>query len=411
MTLTQETLGQRLKEARLNIQMKQEAAANAIGLDRTALLKIEKGSRAVTGIELHKLARLYRRDTADFLTEEPMQEDPFTALGRINGNSEPEWDEHTWHYLELLKEAVQLEELLGSKIRVHPPVYQMASPESYFEAIEQGKELAVRERERLKLGSGPIVDVAELIASQGIWAVAVHLPDHVSGLFISHKRYGLAIFVNEKHARARRRFSYAHEYAHSLIDRDRRMPEASTRSNHSDFIEKRANAFASEFLIPGAGVYETLERMHKNSASRITTFMWDEAISELITHEDRIDPETHGITGLDVALLAHEYKVSYEVAAIRLKDIGAIRRPQLDVLLQQKDNALKFLQIEALGLYDPNGKDHVKDQPYLVRQVVLLALEAFRRGKISTGRFREVCRLADIPYEDLLPATQAGIKE
>jgi DNA-binding XRE family transcriptional regulator len=52
MTLTQETLGARLREARTNAQLSQDEAAAAVGLDRTALLKIEKGTRAVSGTEL-----------------------------------------------------------------------------------------------------------------------------------------------------------------------------------------------------------------------------------------------------------------------------------------------------------------------------------------------------------------------
>lgn len=411
MTLSQATIGERLKEARKKVQINQETAAKAIGLDRTALLKIEKGSRTVTGIELHQLAHLYRRDPAEFLEEEPLQEDPFTTFGRILGNTPVEWNNQISQNLEILKEAVKLKELLGDRIQVNPPHYQLSSPSSYEEAIEQGKEIAVLERERLKLGSGPIYDLANLIASQGIWTATISISDDVSGLFIAHNRYGLTIFINQEHARVRRRFSYAHEYAHALVDRNRKVAEPTSRANRNDFIEKRANAFASEFLIPAAGVYETLERMQKGSSSKSSAWVWDAAANEAVHHEIRPDLAAHRINAHDVALLAHEYQVSYDVAAIRLKDINSIRRNQLDTLLSQKEQGMQLLRALKLLNQDTEDDKCKKDQPYLIRQLILLGIEALRREKISTGRFRAVCDLAGIPYEDLMPVVMAGMEE
>jgi Zn-dependent peptidase ImmA (M78 family)/transcriptional regulator with XRE-family HTH domain len=411
MIVSQTTIGERLKEARKNLQINQEAAAKAIGLDRTALVKIEKGSRTVTGVELHQLARLYRRDPAEFLEEEPLQEDPFTTFGRILGNAPVEWNNQISQNLEILKEAVRLKELLGDRIQVNPPHYQLSAPASYEEAIEQGKEIAVLERERLKLGSGPIPDLANLIASQGIWTATISISEDVSGLFIAHPRYGLTIFINQQHARVRRRFSYAHEYAHALVDRNRKIVEPTSRANRNDFIEKRANAFASEFLIPAAGVYETLERMQKGSPSQASAWVWDAATDEAIHHAIHPDLIAHRISAHDVALLAHEYRVSYDVAAIRLKDINAIRKNQLDTLLKQKEQGMQLLRALKMlnqGTEDDKGEE---EQPYLIRQLVLLGIEALRRDKIRTGRFRAVCNLAGIPYEDLMPVVQAGMEE
>lgn len=410
MALTHETIGERLKEARKNVQLNQEAAAQAIGLDRTALVKIEKGSRNVTGVELHQLARLYRRDPDDFLREEPLQEDPFTTLGRIIGNAPVDLDQISQN-LEILKEAVKLKALLGDQIRASLPSYQLSAPSSYEEAVEQGKEIAVLERERLKFGSGPIPDLANLIASQGIWTAAVPFPDEVSGLFIAHNRYGLAIFVNQKHKRVRRRFSYAHEYAHALVDRNRKEAEPTSRANRNDFIEKRANAFASEFLIPAAGVYETLERMHKGGPSQASSWIWDAASDEAVHHEVRQDVVAHRISAHDVALLAHEYMVSYDVAAIRLKDINAIRKNQLDTLLSQKEQGMQLLRSLKMLSQSTDDDTAEEEQPYLIQQLVLLGIEALRRDKITTGRFRAVCDLADIPYEELMPIAMAGIED
>jgi hypothetical protein len=103
--------------------------------------------------------------------------------------------------------------------------------------------------------------------------------------------------------------------------------------------------------------------------------------------------------------------VSYDVAAIRLKDINAIRKNQLDTLLGQKEQGMQLLR--ALKMLSQSTEDDKaeEEQPYLIRQLVLLGIEALRRDKISTGRFREVCDLAGIPYEELIPVAMAGIEE
>jgi Zn-dependent peptidase ImmA (M78 family)/DNA-binding XRE family transcriptional regulator len=396
MTLTQEILGERLRDARKSVQLSQEQAASAVGLDRTALTKIESGQRPVNSLELTKLASLYRRDLSELLSNSPLEDDPFVLIGRANTGHCLEADGDVTNSIELLKKAVQLEELLGDRIRELPPSYPMAAPQSFEEAIEQGRELALRERRRLGLGTAPIQDLAELIAAQGVWTSAVSFPDDVSGLFISHRRYGLAVFVNQDHRRARRRFSYAHEFAHVLADRDQ-APEPTSKSNAKTFREKRANAFASEFLIPEDGVHETLARMRKGGATRGTSYLWDPVEDEVSEVAVRADPLTIRIGVHDVAFLAHEYKVSYEMAAIRLKDIDVIRKPHLEELLSVKDAGRSLMS--TLKLFNPDAEE--PSQPYLKWQVVNLALEAYRRERISRGRFIEAVAATGMEPKDV----------
>ena len=396
MTLTQEAIGLRLKEARENVRLTQEEAAVAVGLDRTALIKIEKGTRAVTSTELMRLARLYRRDLSELLTETSLEEDPFTLLGRIADNQTPDANGPVAQALERLKEAVRLENFLGGSLRSHPPLYQVDPPRNYDDACEQGKEVATLERRRLSLGSNALPDVAEIIASQGIWTAAIPLNEKMSGLFVSHSKYGLAIFVNQSNWINRRRFSYAHEYAHAVLDRNR-AAEPTTAENAKTLTEKRANAFASEFLMPAEGVSEALERMQKGGASRASNWMYDIFSDDYVHDEIRHDASALRISFSDVAFLAHEFRVSYEMAAIRLKDLDCIRKSTLDNLLEAKEDGRNFMK--ALSLFNP---DEEVSQPYLERQLMGLAMEAFRRDKISRGRFVSVCVLAGKDPEQML---------
>lgn len=63
-------LGERLKEAREYVGLKQDDVAKKLGIPRSALSNIEAGSRKVDAIELAQLAKLYQRPVAWFTGEE-----------------------------------------------------------------------------------------------------------------------------------------------------------------------------------------------------------------------------------------------------------------------------------------------------------------------------------------------------
>jgi transcriptional regulator with XRE-family HTH domain len=66
-----QVLGERLKEAREYVGLKQDDVAKKLGIPRSALSNIEAGSRKVDAIELARLAKLYQRPVAWFTGEEP----------------------------------------------------------------------------------------------------------------------------------------------------------------------------------------------------------------------------------------------------------------------------------------------------------------------------------------------------
>lgn len=66
----QAQLGARLKQAREYIGLLQDDVATALGIPRTSVHALEAGKRKVTGLELRRLARLYRRPVGWLLGEE-----------------------------------------------------------------------------------------------------------------------------------------------------------------------------------------------------------------------------------------------------------------------------------------------------------------------------------------------------
>lgn len=63
-------LGDKLREARKYLGLKQEEVASYLKIQRTALTDIEAGQRKVDAIELAKLAKLYRQPVGFFTGEE-----------------------------------------------------------------------------------------------------------------------------------------------------------------------------------------------------------------------------------------------------------------------------------------------------------------------------------------------------
>jgi len=63
-------LGERLKEARKYLGLTQEDVAQAIGIQRTALVDVEAGQRRLEAIELANLAKLYGQPVGHFTGEQ-----------------------------------------------------------------------------------------------------------------------------------------------------------------------------------------------------------------------------------------------------------------------------------------------------------------------------------------------------
>jgi transcriptional regulator with XRE-family HTH domain len=64
-------VGSRLREARDVLGLTQEDVASALRIPRTSVIAMEAGRRKVTGLELRRLARLYRRDVGWLLGDDP----------------------------------------------------------------------------------------------------------------------------------------------------------------------------------------------------------------------------------------------------------------------------------------------------------------------------------------------------
>jgi len=407
MSFNQEALGQRLRAARENRGMSQQIVADELGLPRTAITQMESGRRSVSTFELSELSRLYNHPISDFFSDETVAEDDLLlTLHRMEPELQenPEVKNEVERCLTICREGTALEQILGKKISESLPLYSTSAPRSTGEAVGQGTYVAEQERQRLGLGKSQVSDMSDLIAAQGIWVSGTVLPHEMSGLFIRGRSIGMAILVNYDHVRHRKRFSYAHEYAHALLDRERNAT-ISTSKNSSDLIEKRANAFAAAFLMPEQGVIEFLRNMNKGQSSRQERQVYDVANEEAIETEIRFAPGSQTITYQDVAMLAHHFGVSYQAATYRLKSLHVISSAEVEHLLRLEEDGRTLL--EALNMGDINKQDPIRDRE-LVTQVVRLAMEAYRRDEITRGKLLDVGKMLNFPGSILSSLAEAA---
>jgi transcriptional regulator with XRE-family HTH domain len=101
----QAQLGARLKEAREYIGLLQEDVATALGIPRTSVHALEAGKRKVTGLELRRLARLYRRPVGWLLGEEEVELNDSEPLFRAAAALSQEDKEQVLRFAEFLAAA------------------------------------------------------------------------------------------------------------------------------------------------------------------------------------------------------------------------------------------------------------------------------------------------------------------
>jgi Zn-dependent peptidase ImmA (M78 family)/transcriptional regulator with XRE-family HTH domain len=415
-------LAQRLKEARESSQVTQEQAAETLGLQRTTIAHIEAGNRSVSTIELATLAKLYNKDIASFFAEEdtPAENDALLALYRINTDfrDNPQVKDNVARCIDICREGAQLEAILDFSRRSGPPAYRLDPPRNPAEAVHQGEGVASEERKRIAMGDAPIQDMADLITAQGVWASGATLPDAMSGLFLHHPSLGQVILVNFDHSRTRKRFSYAHEYGHCLMDRNQPV-SVTTTTNQSSLAEVRANAFAAAFLMPAAGVSTLLKTLDKGAPSRQTLHVYsptgERGAESAVEAQRRPAPGSQLITYQDAAQLAYHFVVSYKAAVYRLKNLNLTSQAETETLLANETNAYSFLKM--LRLWDVLEKDQRENDQdaqldrELVSQVAYLAVEAYRREEISRGKLLDISTKLGLSGNKLVSLAKAATAE
>jgi Zn-dependent peptidase ImmA (M78 family)/transcriptional regulator with XRE-family HTH domain len=399
MELTREQLGQRIRAARESCGLTQEQLAEPARLSRVAIGQIEAGARSVSSLELDRIAHAVGRDIKSFFAAAFVERDALSALFRSDAELAEQSELHKalQDSLAVGREMTNLERFLGiDRAQLLTASYNLPAPQSKWDAIQQGQKVAIEERQRLGLGMAPVGDLCDLLESQGVRTGTVSLPGNISGLTLVDDGIGVFVVVNADHPPVRQRFSWAHEYAHVLLDRDR-SGAISRAENRTDLLEVRANAFAAELLMPGDGTLQFVQSLGKGAASRAQVSIFDGDVAVQV--EQRSAPGSQDIQLYDVTLLAHHFGASRISALYRLKNLRLIDEPEFQRLKAEEDGGAGQTIADFLSVPEHKPLESARDD--FRRRFLGLALEAYRRDDITRSKLGELASMVDMNPNDV----------
>lgn len=351
-------LGQRLAEARDVAGMTQESVARAVGLDRTAIVLLEKGERNLKVPELVQIAQVLGRPLSYFV------ETPVPAA--VSRRSAP----HSAHDstraldIEIDQFATDVRGLL--EIGLVKPSQRDESirvPRSHDEA----EHIAGAVRTRIGLNSGPIDDLGRDCEALGLLTFAAHFgesgPDGACIEVDSTKgSLGVAV-INGDAASGRRRMTLAHEFGHWLFG-DAYDARASSDS------EQMIKSFAIHFLAPRAGVAK----------------VWSD--NDDLSIRDR---------ALTVGVA---FRLSWSATISQLRNVGLISYEERDRLGVNEPRSGDYLR---LGL---SWRDEL-EPPYLSPTFVASCLMGYTSAQLTEARvlelLRGLLRADDLPSSETAP--------
>jgi len=238
---------------------------------------------------------------------------------------------------------------------------------------------AAEERRRLRLGSDPVMDIKALVEGQGVLVYSTAVAEgSLSGCFalINGDPWML---VNTAQTQGRQRFTIAHEYCHSLVDRELEFVVC-TREKPQH--EKFADAFAAAFLMPADA----------------TLAFFEPDAGKTVTAERVVD-------------YCYAFGVSYQAAVYRIGGLRIATARQKDALFQESP-----LRVAAAMGYDvrdvaspffSGDADCRVTADTFPRAYRSAALQAFEQELISESKLAELLGVDADDLDELLDPVEA----
>ena len=352
-------LGQRIAQAREDLGMTQEGLGRAVGLDRSAISRLENGERRLNVPELVEIAVVLGRPLAYFVA------DPVPAAVSRRNDIDHAHDTNRRLDVELDQFASDLRGLMAQDLlRAHERM-TLSVPQAHADA----EKAAAKIRAQMSLGSEPILDLGSTCEELGLFTFAAALGENgADGGCVEVEDRTSAIgaaVINGDAAAGRRRMTLAHELGHWVFG-DAYDSQASISS------ERMISSFAIHFLAPRAGVAR----------------VWNEHKSWTI--RDR------------ALAVGAEFRLSWSAAASHLLNLQLI----------------DYDQHRALNEYEPRRGDYLRlglgwteelAAPYLSPTFTAAVLNAYLDEHLTGARALELLR--GTLSADQLPQRTGGSTE
>ena len=248
-----DSIGSALRASRERAALSQEAAADAVGINRVLLAYYETGRRQVPLNVGAALARLYGTSLESLLAgEEP--DSGIDVSGLLFRAAPRDLGERAQAGLRLFEQRLgEYVELAGEMSTALPGPGRSPMGPARAASAKEAAWAARQLRRQLDLGGGTLGDPFQVLDEHVlIWRLPLgeDLCEAPSGFFYNHPQAGFCIVVNSQMTLGRQVFTLAHELAHAYF-----------HSHGSDVVvsmpggdhgrERFADAFAGEFLVPG----------------------------------------------------------------------------------------------------------------------------------------------------------------
>ncbi|MGF6273863.1 Zn-dependent peptidase ImmA (M78 family)/transcriptional regulator with XRE-family HTH domain [Massilia sp. UYP11] len=360
MSLNLAILGSKVAAYRQQLSDTVDEVAIATGVAGERIAAIEAGKCEPTGDEILILSDYFRCDYKVFLSNDAAAgSPPAQALYRAKNEDFNKDDRRAiCDFLYLCETEHELANELGrlpKPFELPPATHVKRSAAEGVAAVRahlghRGQELPY--------------DVFGDCRRLGIHVFRRRLGDsNISGLFIVHPVAGKCVLVNSSEDMYRQRFSAAHELAHALFDAGT-VARVSLRSEGSNPLERHANAFASEYLMP--------------------------------THLLRQLPKLSALSDDEIKRWANHFKVSCDALGV------AAQRAR--IVDNQQSRRIRDLRVAAADKVDPEIPASLSETQRRQKSTLLdlglsdhyvaLCFDAHRNGLISAGRLAEALLLS-----------------
>jgi len=252
MALDSAGLGLRIAQARQRAGLKQEGLAQAASLDRSAIAKIETGTRRVTALELARIAAAVNERIEWFL------EEPTPAVVSYRNMTDPgEPSPRIDAAIDRVARAVEF-----TAKHDHGFDEKLVSMPTFAEPLntDQTEQLAQNARGLLRLEPDePVHGLSAKLAVAGVLTFVLDLGTESADAGSLQLVKGAVAVVNGTLHTGRRRLALAHEFGHLLLADDYTV-DWRVDTNTQRSRERAIDRFARSLLLPSAPVTERWQR-------------------------------------------------------------------------------------------------------------------------------------------------------
>ncbi|MEZ0091700.1 transcriptional regulator with XRE-family HTH domain [Streptacidiphilus sp. EB129] len=323
-----------------------------MGLDRTAVSKIESGSRRIAALELTRLADALGLPLDHFLATPAL----------VLSNRQPLVEEVE---SDATKSAFRTQALLGAWLRdVHQarelgflPLRELWTYPDPVEGIESYRTAARWVRRRLGNATGPLQSMASLCALAGQWPLVAEIPSDGASLIDG----GVAVsIISLRGDPGRRRATAAHELGHMVLG-DAYSNDLGVHASAMD-RERAIEAFAAELLLPARAIGDSWVKQKSDREQLVR--------------------------------VAATFRVSWSLALAQAERAGVIESASKSSLMARTPTRAEFL--EALGWAPEPDLSSVRVAPDYAAAI----FRAYQAGKLTRARAAEMLH-GEVTQDDL----------